>query len=116
MRLSVIRRCALLIAMLCLAPWLQADPVWEVSKDGKRIRLGATVHFLRPADLPPPAAMLQAYDQAGQVYLESNLSESATPAFSRRLTQMMLQLLPRMLLETLSMVALMAKLFPGMMK
>ena len=47
MGLSMIRRFAVLVVVLSLAPWLQADPVWEVSKDGKRIRLGATVHFLR---------------------------------------------------------------------
>ncbi|MDF1723544.1 MAG: TraB/GumN family protein [Alcanivorax sp.] len=102
MGLSMIRRFAVLVVVLSLAPWLQADPVWEVSKDGKRIRLGATVHFLRPADLPPPAAMQQAFEQAGQVYLESNLSESATPAFSRRLTQMMMQPSGRTLKDDLS--------------
>jgi uncharacterized protein len=102
MGLAVLRRVAVLWGLLSLAPCLQADPVWEVSKDGKRVWLGATVHFLRPADLPPPAAMQQAYEQAGQLYLESNLSESATPAFSRRLTQMMMQPAGRTLKEDLS--------------
>ncbi len=91
MGLWIIRRVAVLAVLLFLAPGLQADPVWEVSKEGKRIWLGATVHFLRPADLPPPTAMQQAYKDADQLYLESNLAESATPAFSRRLTQMMMQ-------------------------
>ena len=102
MGLWMIRRLAVLVVLLSLAPWLQADPVWEISKDGKRIRLGATVHFLRPADLPPPPAMQQAYDQAQHVYLESNLAESASPAFSRRLTQMMMQPAGRTLKEDLS--------------
>jgi len=102
MGLSIIQRFAVLVVLLSVVPWLQADPVWEVSKDGKRIRLGATVHFLRPADLPPPAAMQQAYEQAQQVYLESNLADSASPAFSRRLTQMMMQPAGRSLEDDLS--------------
>ena len=102
MGLAVLRRVAVLWGLLSLAPCLQADPVWEVSKDGKRVWLGATVHFLRPADLPPPAAMQQAYEQAEQLYLESNLAESATPAFSRRLTQMMMQPTGRTLKDDLS--------------
>ncbi len=91
-----------LAVFLVLASPLQADPVWEVSKAGNRVWLGATVHFLRPADLPPPPAMQQAYQQADTVYLESNLSEAATPAFTRRLTQQMMQPAGRTLQEDLS--------------
>ena len=60
------------------------------------------MHFLRPADLPPPTAMQHAYKDADQLYLESNLAESATPAFSRRLTQMMMQPAGRTLKKDLS--------------
>lgn len=82
-------RFSLALWLVVVALAVQAGPVWKISKNGDSLLLGATVHYLKPADYPLPADLQQAYGEAQRLYLESNLDDSASPAFAQRMLAMM---------------------------
>lgn len=77
------RIAALVIGVLCIAvlvvPVWAASPVWQVQKDGDVFYLAGTVHVLRAADYPLPAAFDQAFAKADQLILETDLTALQQP-------------------------------------
>ena len=59
------------------------SPVWQVSKDGRHLYLGGTVHFLIPEDYPLPAAFDKAYADASTLVLETDLEKVQTLEFQQ---------------------------------
>ncbi len=75
----VVLRC--LCALLLLgAPLLWAQgPVWRIADGSSVLYLGATVHMLRPADLPLPAVFDQAYARSDTLLFEVDPGALARP-------------------------------------
>ncbi len=48
--------------------------VWRATDGNNTVYLGGTVHLLRPADYPLPAAFDEAYNQADELYFETDLA------------------------------------------
>jgi uncharacterized protein len=49
--------------------------VWKISKDGKSLFLGGSVHILRNEDFPLPKAFDIAFEQSSMLILEANVDE-----------------------------------------
>jgi len=49
--------------------------VWKISKDGKSLFLGGSVHILRDEDFPLPKAFDLAFEQSSMLILEANIDE-----------------------------------------
>ncbi len=64
--------------------------LFEVSKDGRRIFLGGTIHLIHPSEFPLPAEFDAAYEEADELYLEMDMATIKDPAFSQKLMQRML--------------------------
>lgn len=86
----MIARClALLLLALCAAP-AAAVPLWSVqdeARPGTLLLLGS-VHLLRAEDLPLPAAVVEAYDQAERIVMEldpADLEPAASQAVLARI-------------------------------
>ncbi|MDJ0834758.1 MAG: TraB/GumN family protein, partial [Gammaproteobacteria bacterium] len=62
--------------------WTQvfaASPVWRVETGDGHLYIGGTVHLLRAADYPLPAAFDRAYADAQIVVFETSVSDNLTP-------------------------------------
>lgn len=70
MRMTAIALMALLIGV---GP-ATAVPLWELERDGNRIHLLGSVHFLRASDYPLPDSIMAAFDAADIVVFEIDLS------------------------------------------
>ena len=64
-----------------------ASPVWLVESNGNRLFLAGTIHILRASDYPLPGAFDKAYKQSQILSFETDIGESASPAFQQRLLQ-----------------------------
>jgi uncharacterized protein YbaP (TraB family) len=53
--------------------------VWEISKSGRSLFLGGSVHLLRPGDYPMPAAFDYAYDNSAILVLEADVDRMSDP-------------------------------------
>ncbi len=82
----------LLLIWLCSASVLAASPVWRISNAQGSLYLGGTIHLLADSDYPLPAAFTRAYQDSQEVWLETDLTAMASPAF--RQTYMQAMLLP----------------------
>ncbi|UTW12623.1 TraB/GumN family protein [Marinobacterium rhizophilum] len=72
-------QCALAL-MLLFAPTLWAQgPVWRIANGSTVLYLGATVHMLRPGDLPLPVQFDRAYGQADVLLFEVEIGALASP-------------------------------------
>ncbi len=76
---SVKRHClwqAALLLSTCLlsAATLAQSSVWVASKGEAKVYLGGTVHLLRPADFPLPEPFENAYQQAEELYFETDVA------------------------------------------
>lgn len=69
---------------------LAEGPVWKISKGDARLFLGGTIHMLSQADYPLPAAFDQAYRQATELVLETDLEKLQSPEFQQRMLKQML--------------------------
>ena len=76
----------LLLAWLALLTFTfdaAAAPVWRVEKDGRVVYLGGTIHVLRDADYPLPAAFERAYAAADRVIFETEIDRLQSEEFRR---------------------------------
>lgn len=64
-------------------------PVWKVSKGGKHLFVGGTIHVLGAADYPLPTAFETAYRQAAVVVFETDLQKIKSPEVQQQLLQRM---------------------------
>lgn len=57
--------------------------IWKVSKGGKTLFLGGSIHLLRPQDMPMPPQFRQVFDESDECYFELDpiVSESPKAAF-----------------------------------
>jgi uncharacterized protein YbaP (TraB family) len=62
-------------ATLCFAQ----SSVWEISKNGKTLYLGGSVHLLRNEDFPLPAAFDAAFKKAQFIVFEADIEQASTP-------------------------------------
>ena len=62
-----------------------ASPVWVVEGDGNKLFLAGTVHVLREADYPLPAAFEQAYRQSQSLAFEIDIDQTRSPQFIQRM-------------------------------
>ena len=51
--------------------------VWKISKDGKTLFLGGSVHVLREKDFPLPQEFDQAFERADILVLEANVEQAS---------------------------------------
>ncbi len=66
-------------AAVLLANIAQADSsVWRVSSGDNVLYLGGTVHLLRPSDYPLPEEYEEAYEDADELYFETDITAMTT--------------------------------------
>ena len=78
----------LLLSLILI--WTQAfaaSPVWRVETGGQQLYIGGTVHLLRAADYPLPAAFDRAYADAQIVVFETSVSDKLTPEQQQAMLQ-----------------------------
>ena len=73
-----------ILLLFCFASAAQAgSPVWEISKDGSRLYIGGTIHFLTPDDYPLPTAFEKAYAKASSIVFETDLEKVQSLEFQQ---------------------------------
>ncbi|WP_083928507.1 TraB/GumN family protein [Marinobacterium rhizophilum] len=82
-------RCAMALLLLCAPPLWAQSPVWRLDNGSSVLYLGATVHMLRPADLPLPAVFDQAYALSDVLLFEVDLGGLADPRVQGLIAQRM---------------------------
>lgn len=85
----MIQKCVLTLCLIIFAACTQAASVWKVSKEGKELFIGGTVHLLSKADYPLPEEYDQAYQLAQSLVFETDEAALSTEKFQM---QMMKQL------------------------
>ncbi|MCP4340740.1 MAG: TraB/GumN family protein [Desulfobulbaceae bacterium] len=63
------------------------SPVWKISKDGKHLFLGGTIHLLSSSDYPLPASFDEAYNNSTLLVLEVDLQEFQVHNFQQKMLQ-----------------------------
>ncbi len=66
-----------------------ASPVWLIENNQNRLYLSGTIHILRPADYPLPAAFDQAYNDSAVVAFETTLDSHTDPTFAKKMARAM---------------------------
>lgn len=83
-------RRSLLLAALIAAPSAFAESsVWLASSGEQKVYLGGTVHLLRASDYPLPAAFETAYQDADQLYFETDIAGLNDFAVQAKLLQLL---------------------------
>ena len=76
---------------LFTVPCFSQSSVWEISKNGKALYLGGSVHILRNEDFPLPAAYDDAFEKAQRIVFEADIDQlSATEITQTIVAQSML--------------------------
>ena len=89
--------------LLCLALPAAADSsVWVVSKAGRQLFIGGTIHLLSEADYPLPDEFSQAYARADRLVFETDIAATQTPAFQQQMLQSLMYTDGRTLRSVLS--------------
>lgn len=80
----------ILLLLLTGLPAHADGPVWKISKGDSTLLIGGTIHVLGPADYPLPPAFDQAYAQASELVLETDLDQVQSREFQQRMFKGML--------------------------
>ena len=72
--LPILKRLSLVLLLVSQSLLAQTS-VWQASNGENTVYLAGTVHMLRAADYPLPAAFDQAYAQADALYFEINIDD-----------------------------------------
>lgn len=81
-------QCTLVMsACLVSADVLAQSSVWLATKDDAKVYLGGTVHLLRPSDYPLPAPFESAYNEADELYFETDVSGLSDMSVQARMMQ-----------------------------
>lgn len=75
---------SLSIILLFVSSSINAAPVFKVTKGDDTIYIGGTFHLLTEKDYPLPDAFEKAYEQADELYFETNMQEIETPEFQQK--------------------------------
>ncbi|ANG65283.1 hypothetical protein A8C75_14235 [Marinobacterium aestuarii] len=65
--------------LFCAPPLWAQSPVWRIADGSSVLYLGATVHMLRPGDLPLPGVFDEVYAQSDVLLFEADLGALAQP-------------------------------------
>lgn len=87
-----IRSIQLLILMLLILslPVFAQTSLWQVSKGGKHLYLGGTIHVLGHEDYPLPEEFEQAFSHSDKIVFETDIAQAREPAFAKKLMAQML--------------------------
>lgn len=69
----------LALLLLTTAPMLAQSAVWKVTRDGRTLFVGGTLHLLRPADFPLPSEFDRAFAESAVVYFETDITRAKSP-------------------------------------
>jgi uncharacterized protein YbaP (TraB family) len=64
-------------------PCFSQSSVWEISKNGKALYLGGSVHLLRNEDFPLPEAFDAAFEKAQLIVFEADIEQVSTPEIAQ---------------------------------
>ena len=81
---------ALALMMIMAAAAFGQTAVWELTRNGKTLYLGGSIHRLREQDLPLPPEFAWALEHSVMLVLEADIEKISAPRFSQ-------SLMPRML-------------------
>jgi uncharacterized protein YbaP (TraB family) len=97
---------ALLTLSLLSSSLFAASPVWKIQAGDNTLFLAGTIHILRADDFPLPAALDKAYRKSQRLVFETDIGQTQSAEFGRRL-MLALRLPPDQTLDqTLSAVTL----------
>ncbi|MDR1405944.1 MAG: TraB/GumN family protein [Prevotellaceae bacterium] len=65
------------------APCFSQSSVWEITKDGKTLYLGGSVHILRNEDFPLPKEYDAAFEKAQLVVFEADIEQVSAPEIAQ---------------------------------
>ena len=82
-------RLIFLLAVLAVAVFAETM-LWKVSKGGKTLYLGGTVHVLRPSDYPLPEAYEHAFASADTLVFETDMAALQSPGYVKQLQAQMM--------------------------
>ncbi len=68
-------------------PAFAKSPVWKISKDGKHLFLGGTIHLLNQSDYPLPEAFETAYNNSILLVLETDIQKIGAPELQQTILQ-----------------------------
>lgn len=81
---------ACLISLAFTANVSAKSSVWKVSKDDDYFYLGGTWHMLAPEDHPLPEEFVEAYADAQEIILETDVEGSQSPEFQQKMMAAMM--------------------------
>lgn len=84
------------------APLLAETSLWKISKEGKHLYLGGTVHLLSAKDLPFPQAFDRVYAEAQLLAFETDIARLEDPAIQFQLMSSLAYQDGRMLNQVIS--------------
>lgn len=61
--------------------------LWRVSKGANALFIGGTIHVLRQADYPLPAAFDKAFSKSSRLIFETDIAATEDPAFGQQMMQ-----------------------------
>jgi uncharacterized protein YbaP (TraB family) len=85
---KIIAFCFLVAASLASAQ--STTSVWSVSKGDQQLYIGGTMHLLKRADYPLPAAFEEAYSKAQTLVFETDLAGVNSPEVQAKLSMMLM--------------------------
>ena len=80
----------LLVLFLLPSLCFSETSLWEVSKNGRHLYLGGTIHVLKKSDYPLPMEFIHAFKKSDKLVFETDFEKIKTPAFSKKMSEMML--------------------------
>lgn len=79
-----------IISLLFASLFIQAAPVFEVSKKGDKLYIGGTFHILTAQDFPLQTPFYDVYEKVDTLYFETDIENSESPAFMAMIMPVMM--------------------------
>ena len=64
--------------------------LWQVSKNGRHLYLGGTIHMLKKSDYPLPIEFSNAFKKSDKLVFETDIEKTKTPEFGQKMARMMM--------------------------
>lgn len=74
-----------LISAFCVLNCFAQTSIWKVSKNGKTLYLGGSIHLLRESDYPLPKEYDSAFVKSDKIVFETDIEKLEDPAFAQSL-------------------------------
>lgn len=72
-----------LINLFCLLNGFAQTSIWKVSKNGKTLYLGGSIHLLRESDYPLPKEYDSAFSKSDKIVFETDIEKLEDPTFAQ---------------------------------